>query len=576
MGGFGVALRLWRLMSGKALACRSLVVLCIGLEMAGVGLATLGPLLLKHLIEGAGGKAISSASLPMAVATFVVAWTGASMISAVRNVCSTKINGKLSALLTTRAIESYLAHFQPGDQSSGKMLGEFERLSYSLSVVIDGFIWRTVPLIAQFAVSLTVIVHLMSWRYLVVMVALAGGFVAASWFGARRHIETAKQVTTAYGANAGLMGDVLRNAERVVCNGAINHEVANILETLNVRAASATVMSWSMVRLTAMQYGIIAVGLFILLYMAGSDMARGSITTGDFVLIQAYGFGLVLPMAAIGFVLSQSAAAIDNISNVFSLMDSRSDDDAVRPVPAARHATRVELRDVTFDYGEAAPGVRRVSVEFPQASFSVIVGRNGSGKSTLARLIAGRLTPQSGTVTFDDLDLNQIPVADRYKTVLYVPQRAGMLDRSLIDNLTYPPASEDIASPLERLRQWDFFQSGEEIDLSLIAGEGGARLSGGQAQKLELARIVGVDVSCLILDEATSAMDPASENRALQTLLRLRGAKTTVIAVTHRPSIAEAADQVLWMQAGQLAAIGDHTELMATCPDYRAVWAIES
>ncbi|HTM82205.1 ABC transporter ATP-binding protein [Asticcacaulis sp.] len=559
-------------MISQRLGARSLVCLCLSLELFGVGLGTVGPLLLKRLIDTASSPHFVGEGLALDIAAFVIAWTGTSFIGSLRSIYSTRINGRLAEHLISRAIRGRLVDDRPGDQDSGKLLGDLERLGYSLMVVIDGCIWRIAPLLIQFVLSLAVIVRLMSWRYLIILALLAVGFVAISWLGGRRINEAAKGFVIASGTNAGLIGDVLRNMERVVCNGAIDYEVNAVEVALSDRTRAATCMGWSLVGLSGMQYAMVASGMFLLLLLAAIDLNRGAITTGDFVLLQAYGLNLVLPMAAVGFIISQSAAAIANISEVMSVTVVTEVPDRPTAPSMCRRASSVEVSDVSFSYALGGPVIDKVSAEFPHASFSAIVGRNGSGKSTLSKLIAGRLAPESGLITHNGLPLSEVPPVWRHRSVLYVPQRPGVLNRSLRANLTYPPAVQAAACAVDRLKRWDFFESGQVIDLDQPVGEAGAKLSGGQLQKMELARVAGIDVPCLILDESTSAMDPASEQKALADLRAIRGTATTIIVVTHRLSVVQDADQVLWMVDGRLAGVGGHDELLRFAA-YRALWA---
>lgn len=380
----------------------------------------------------------------------------------------------------------------------------------------------------------------MSWKYLIVLGALAIGFVIASWLGATRISTSAKRLVAASGANAGLVGDILRNAERVVCNGAIDFEIDSVETALSARTLASHRMSRSLVVLSGMQYAIIAGGMFVLLSIAGAELATDQITIGDFVLLQAYGLNLALPMATIGFILSQSAAAVVNIAQVMAVQPPSSPATPSSGIKAPCKAARVEIRDLSFAYSSHPSVVQSLSIDFPAGSYSAIVGRNGSGKSTLSKLIAGRLNPGLGTITYNDLALTDVPPALRHQWVLYVPQRSGVLNRSLRANLTYPPSGPDETGALERLNRWDFFETDRIIDLDLEVGEGGAQLSGGQLQKMELARVAGIDVPCLVLDESTSALDPASEQQALFDLRRLRGVATTIIVVTHRLEVASA------------------------------------
>ena len=202
----------------------------------------------------------------------------------------------------------------------------------------------------------------------------------------------------------------------------------------------------------------------------------------------------------------------------------------------------------------------------------MIVGANGSGKSTLAQLIAGLLAPTRGTVRVGGVDLASVPPAVRHKVVLYVPQFIGLFNRSIADNALYPPTRYTDVELRQLLDAWQFHEPGRAIDLASLVGEQGERLSGGQIQKLELARIAGIEAPAIILDESTSALDPSGEEIVIATLRKRFAGKTTLVMITHRPTVAEAADQVLFVRSGRLLRAGRHADLLRDSGVYGSHW----
>ncbi|WP_146034473.1 ATP-binding cassette domain-containing protein, partial [Burkholderia thailandensis] len=207
-----------------------------------------------------------------------------------------------------------------------------------------------------------------------------------------------------------------------------------------------------------------------------------------------------------------------------------------------------------------------------RGSYTAIVGHNGSGKSTLAKIVAGLLPPDEGGVAYDGVDLYGVAGDARHRFALYVPQDVALLNRSLRENVRYPPSTltdDDAARLLERLA---FHKDGRRIDLDGDVGEGGARLSGGQVQKVELVRLMGVDVPAIVLDETTSGLDPHSDTLGIAMLRERLGRRTTLVLITHRIANVEAADQVLFLSGGRLVAAGPHRRLVDTCDEYRTFW----
>ncbi|OYX04065.1 MAG: hypothetical protein B7Z12_07905 [Caulobacter vibrioides] len=451
------------------------------------------------------------------------------------------------------------------------MQGLLERMPYSLGVVLDGLIWRTGPLVLQLALSLAVIGQMMGAGYVVGFLALAVGFVGVSWLGFQRQIRVARVHNENLAQSSQRLGDVLKNARRVVSNGAIPHEVKGVEETFDLRERSEAGVNGSLSQLSGMQWLVMALALGAVMAMGGRDVLLGRITTGDFVLLQAYAIRLSLPLSTVAFVLSQSASALATLSEVLGLQGS-----VPAPIlpPRQPKPATVTVDGVSFSYGPGRAQLQDISVDFPAGSISVIVGANGSGKSTLAQLIAGQLVPDHGRIfAYTGRSATDCPTAAA-GSVLYIPQRTSLFNRTLRSNLLYPPTQLRDTDALVHLQAWGFQSDGRAIDLDLPVGEGGSALSGGQVQKVELARLLGMRASCLILDEATSALDPVSEGRVMADLVATHGSRTTLIFVSHRVEMAERADQVVWMDGGRVMAVGSHSDLIQR-REYRQLWNLQ-
>ncbi len=569
MSGVDVIRRLLGLMGAARLKCCGAIGACLGLEAIGIALAILAPYALKILVDHLGKGDASISALLAYVCLFVVAWTATTILDPVRNAFSSKINTRLVRELSVGALAGTLGDGRWRKVDSGRVQGLLERLPYNLVVLVDGLIWRTAPLAIQLLFSLVVIVRIMSWTYVAGFAALAVGFVAVSWLGVSRQVAVSRDYNERLAASGELLGDILKNARRVVANGATGYELAGVGASFDDRERSESSMNGSLIRLSCLQWLVMAMALFVIMVMAGLDVVHGLITAGDFVLVQAYAIRLIMPLSTVAFVLSQSAGALAAVGDILNMQ-------GVTPkVPQHgkdRKPVSIRLEGVSFSYGPDLPGLTDITLEFPAASFTAIVGANGSGKSTLAQLIAGLLVPNAGTIQIEARTLSGAAEEDGIaQKVLYVPQRTSLFNRDLRANLMYPPFDHDEAAALDILRSWTFQDGERPIDPDLKVGEGGSALSGGQAQKLELARLMGIKTPCLVLDESTSALDPQSEARVIADLRRALGTGTTLILVTHRVAVARDADQVVWLQEGRVAATGAHEELL-DFEDYRILW----
>jgi ABC-type multidrug transport system fused ATPase/permease subunit len=558
-------------MAGKGAGLRADITKGALLEIAEIVLAVSGPYVLKMLVDTLSAGGSDPLHLISLVSLFVVAWAVGSVTSMWRMVYSSRVIDGLTRQLATAAIQSRLpeaASVRDGD--SGRMLGLIERLPYSLQVVVDGVIWRALPLLLQLLGSLAIIAGLIPFHYVAILGLVLGGFVAVTWFGAVRHEQNAGAANAVTGAVSHMIGDVLRNARRVILNGALKVEIAGINAQFNAKRHANEQMMWSLMTMSVFQYGVVGLGLLLLLTMGGLDVVSQRMTVGEFVLLQAYAFRLALPLSGLGFTLSQAAISLANIGDVFDLSVPTTEP-ASDPLTVKSPAS-IALRNVSFQYGPDLPGVHGITADIVPGSFVVIVGANGSGKSTLAQLLAGILEASEGSVLINGREMNTVARADRHRHVLYVPQFIGLFNRTLGANAMYPPSMQSQSDIGELLRGWRFYEADREINFGAPVGEHGERLSGGQIQKLELARLTGVRVPAVILDESTSALDPTSEVEITESLRRAYGTRTTLIMITHEQRLAEAADEVLFMSGGKLIAKGSHNELFLENSGYALLW----
>lgn len=565
-----VLMTLCRKMLGSGHAMRLYVFLGAVLEMIGVVVGIAGPYVLKLLVDALGAER-QIPVLFLLVGLFVFSWSGTSILSTLRSVYSTKVIDRMTADLSALAVRHQLpvsARQRSGD--SGNLHGLLERLPYSLMVVVEGLTWRAVPIVLQLLGSLWLICTVIPIHYAAILALVLVGYFGATWASAKDHRQRSKETNLAIGEVSAQTADLLRNSRRVVLNGALDREIWRLEDYFQKRTYTNSRMMWSLVRMVSWQYGIVGIGLFALLSLGAMDVLGHHMTIGAFILLQAYAFRLAVPLSGVGFVLSQSAVAVSNIKDVLALGEGPEETAEAGKPPEG--TARIQLKNISFSYTEDRKALDNISIDLEPGSFTVIVGPNGSGKSTLAQIMAGVLDPDEGQVLIDGRDLTHIPQKDRHRFVLYVPQFVGMLNRSLLDNGLYPPTTFTEQELAALLRKWNFHDDGRAPDLNGSIGEQGERLSGGQLQKLELARIAGVNVSAIILDESTSALDPAIE-AAVVTYLRARiGQNSTMVMITHRIEMARASTQVIFLTGGQVVATGRHSDLVIDVPEYVSLW----
>ncbi|AIS95162.1 ABC transporter family protein [Burkholderia thailandensis MSMB59] len=565
-----------RLMVDKETKARKLIVAGVLIEALTSAFMLLGPLALKLAVDEMSRAQFDAAKAAVDIVLFAVLWSASAVSSIALLAYTGKIVHATSNTLLRRALHAQLpALASRASSDSGYVQGLLERLPYSLQVIIEGVLWKIAPVAIQLVVALALIALLVPLRYAAILFAVLAAYFVFSHLSAEQYENSAATTNHAAGELSAALGDVLANAPRVVYNGAVPREIDYVAARADARLDVNWRRSWLLTRAAAYQYGIIALGMAAMFALCVCDIAAHRITLGDFMLLQTYVLQFALPLGAYGFVLRQAGAALANVREALAIAPRAGGGDGdggalAQPRPGGS-AAHIAVRRLAFRRaGRFA--IEPMSFDLPAGSYTAIVGHNGSGKSTLAKIVAGLLPPDEGGVAYDGVDLYGVAGDARHRFALYVPQDVALLNRSLRENVRYPPSTltdDDAARLLERLA---FHKDGRRIDLDGDVGEGGARLSGGQVQKVELVRLMGVDVPAIVLDETTSGLDPHSDTLGIAMLRERLGRRTTLVLITHRIANVEAADQVLFLSGGRLVAAGPHRRLVDTCDEYRTFW----
>jgi ATP-binding cassette subfamily B protein len=313
-----------------------------------------------------------------------------------------------------------------------------------------------------------------------------------------------------------------------------------------------------------------SLGTLAVLLVGAERVAAGATQAGDLVSI-AYLFTLLaLPIRAIGWVLADLPRAMAGFDRVTPVLEATGEiPHGPDAAPAGDGGAVLGLRDVEFRYdGAARPTLQGVTFDLAAGRTLAVVGPTGSGKSTLAGLLVRLVDPHTGTVLLDGVDLRTLREGEVSSQVAFVAQSTFLFDDTVRDNVTLGEEYDD-----EQVHQALRIAAAEDFVAALPAGpdthigERGASLSGGQRQRLALARAVIRRPRLLVLDDATSAVDPSVEARILDAL-RAADRPATVVVVAYRQATIALADEVLWIENGRLIARGTHAELLAQVPGY--------
>jgi ATP-binding cassette subfamily B protein len=314
-------------------------------------------------------------------------------------------------------------------------------------------------------------------------------------------------------------------------------------------------------------------GLAALLLVGGRQAIEGQITVGEFIAFYGYVLMLTGPMRWLGMALGMAQRAVASGARVFELLDREprlvAAPDAV-PLPPGGGS--VEMRSVTFGYGDEEPVLRNVDLDVEAGRTVALVGPTGSGKTTLVMLIPRLYDTDEGAVLVDGVDVRELDPASLRREVAVVSDDAFLFSASLRDNIAYARSDASDDEVVQAAARAGLTELLEELPdgLDTLVGERGLTLSGGQRQRVAIARALLAEPRILILDDATSSVDATTESQIKGALAEVMEGRTTFV-IAHRLSTIALADEVVVLEAGEIVARGTHDELLETSPLYREI-----
>jgi ATP-binding cassette, subfamily B, heavy metal transporter len=330
----------------------------------------------------------------------------------------------------------------------------------------------------------------------------------------------------------------------------------------------------SLVLLNSGQALIIAAAITVMMILAANQVAAGTMTIGDLVMVNAYMIQLFIPLNFLGFVYREIRQSLANIERLFDLLEKPV---KVQDLPGAPDlkvtAGAVRFEDVHFRYHPDRAILQGVSLEIPAGHKVAVVGASGAGKSTLSRLLFRFYDVDQGRITVDGQDLREVTQDSLRRAIGVVPQDTVLFNESIAYNIAYgrPDATPDDIREAVRLAHLDDFISRLPQGLETVVGERGLKVSGGEKQRIAIARMLLKDPPILVFDEATSSLDSGSEKAILAALNEVAVRRTTLV-IAHRLSTVMDADNIVVLEHGRVIEQGTHTQLLAREGTYHRLW----
>jgi len=463
------------------------------------------------------------------------------------------------------------------NRQTGGLSRDIERGTSGISFLMRFMIFNIVPTLLEIVMVVTILfINYGVWFALITLGSILS-YIAYSIYATELRTRYVRDANKADSSSNTRAIDSLLNYETVKYFTNEDYEAQAYDKQLSTWEQAKIKNRLSLFALNGGQAFIIAIAMTSMLALAATHVSEGKMTLGDFVLINAFMMQLFMPLNFLGFVYREIKGSLANIENLFGLLDKspKVQDKANASELVIKHAD-ISFEKIHFSYNEKRPIIKGISFKIKGGEKVAVVGESGSGKSTLVKLLFRFYDVNSGSINIDNQDVSDVSQHSLRQHIGIVPQDTVLFNDTLFANVNYGNPEASVAQVMHaiELAHLTKFVNSLPDGIKTMVGERGLKLSGGEKQRVAIARTILKNPQILVFDEATSSLDSHSEQAILKAINDVTKNRTSLV-IAHRLSTIVDSDNIIVMNEGEIVEQGNHQQLLSLQGQYSKMWQLQ-